>query len=377
MLNKSLPAILFVVMVALAACAGNKPMEASVAFGDHYVLGPQVVVENLTVWPVYTDQPLDIGEFRTLREAAEKGDAVIREIGGTGGRQLEQTLNTALEQRAAQTETGAEVGRLVIENKGKLPILVCAGTIVKGGNQDRQIGQDFVVAAGTTVPVESFCVEQGRWSGMQEGKATNGQFGVTNYSAPVSVRASAQYAKNQAEVWRNVQKINDIRGTDGHGTSLNNATEKSDEQARDTEERLAKAVRVHFGKIGAKGGRLVGFAYAINGKPVSVRTFAHNRVFETQFGAFVQGMCMEAEVDQRAAKDSSWKRADARDVVAMVKGIEGGEAQETPTSAANVNAVVNGKAGYRNFCFIEAERTNAKGEKVKQRVALTKDWTRR
>ena len=136
-------------------------------------------------------------------------------------------------------------------------------------------------------------------------------------------------------------------------------------------------MRGHFEKIDAKGGRLVGFAYAINGKPVSVRTFAHNRVFETQFDAFVRGMCMEAEVDQRAAKDASWKRADGRDVVAMVKGIESGQAHETQTTAANFNAVVNGKAGYRNFCIIEQERTNAKGEKVKQKVALTKDWTRR
>ncbi len=362
-----LPALLLLA----TACAGNKPIEASMAFGDHYALGPEVAVENLTVWPVYSDQPLDIGEFRTLREAEEKGEAVIREIGGAGAQQIAQV------QVRGNDAGGAEVGRLVIENKGSLPILVCAGTIVKGGNQDRQIGQDFVVKAGTTVPVDSFCVERGRWNGQREGKSTNGRFKVSQYMAPSSVRASGQYDKDQGEVWKNVKQINDVRGTQGLGTSLNNATDKSDKQARETESRLAQAVRAHFAKIGPKEGQLVGFAYAINGQPVSVRTFAHNRVFSGQFEAFVHAMCMEAELDQRGSDNKTWKPSDGRDVVNMIQQIESADAQETATSGANYNAVANSKNGYRNFCLIVQERTNSKGEVVKQKVALTKDWTRK
>ena len=366
-----LPALLL-----LAACAGNKPIEASMAFGDHYALGPEVAVENLTVWPVYSDQPLDIGEFRTLREAEESGEAIIREIGGAGAQQIANATPSDVV-LGLGFNSGAEVGRLVIENKGSLPILVCAGTIVKGGNQDRQIGQDFVVKAGTTVSVDSFCVEQGRWNGQREGKATNGRFKVSLYMAPSSVRASGQYGKDQSEVWKNVQQINDVRGTEGLGTSLNNATDKSDKQARETESRLAQAVRAHFAKIGPKGGQLVGFAYAINGKPVSVRTFAHNRVFSGQFDAFVHAMCMEAELDQRGSKDKAWKPSDGRDVVNMIQQIESADAQETATSGANYNSVANSKNGYRNFCLIVQERTNSKGETVTQKVALTKDWTRK
>jgi len=364
-----LPALLLLA----TACAGNKPIEASMAFGDHYALGPEVAVENLTVWPVYSDQPLDIGEFRTLREAEESGEAIIRELGGAGGAQQVAQVQV----RGNDNSAGAEVGRLVIENKGSLPILVCAGTIVKGGNQDRQIGQDFVVKAGTTVPVDSFCVEQGRWNGQRDGKATQGRFKVSQYMAPSSVRASGQYRKDQGEVWKNVQQINDVRGTEGLGTSLNNATDKSDKTARETESRLAQAVRAHFAKIGPKGGQLVGFAYAINGKPVSVRTFAHNRVFSGQFDAFVHVMCMEAELDQRATKNKTWKSSDGRDVVTMIEQIESADVEETATSGANYNAVANSKNGYRNFCLIEQERTNSKGEKIKQKVALTKDWTRK
>ena len=91
-------------------------------------------------------------------------------------------------------------GRLVIENKGSVAILVCAGTIVKGGKQDRQIGQDFVVQAETTVNVESFCVEQGRWNAVREGKQTDGKFQVMNFVTPSSVREPAQYSKNQNKI---------------------------------------------------------------------------------------------------------------------------------------------------------------------------------
>src|SRR5439155_384601 len=70
----------------------------------------------------------------------------------------------------------ARVNPLVIENPGKLPLLVLAGTVVRGGKQDRQIGADFVIEAGKTVPVDAFCVEHGRWDATRDGVATGGRF---------------------------------------------------------------------------------------------------------------------------------------------------------------------------------------------------------
>ena len=74
----------------------------------------------------------------------------------------------------------ATVNQLVIASTADLPILVTAGTILKGGKQDRQLGQDLLVAAGATVPVDAFCVERGRWNGVREGQSTDGVFEVPN-----------------------------------------------------------------------------------------------------------------------------------------------------------------------------------------------------
>jgi ARG and Rhodanese-Phosphatase-superfamily-associated Protein domain len=62
-------------------------------------------------------------------------------------------------------ETGA-VSELAIENTAAdAEVFVQAGDIVQGGDQDRTIARDLVLAAASgRLPLPSFCVEQGRWS---------------------------------------------------------------------------------------------------------------------------------------------------------------------------------------------------------------------
>src|SRR5262245_40634645 len=103
-------------------------------------IGKPVAVENLTLFPVHGEQEAHPIELTTLDAALAAGDAEVREL------------------------NDGEVRRLSIENKGKRAIYVLAGTVVKGGNQDRQIGQDVVIEQGTKVAVDAFCVEQGRWA---------------------------------------------------------------------------------------------------------------------------------------------------------------------------------------------------------------------
>ena len=350
-----IPAPLFLFLVCLiVAVSLGAPAESRTALVGPYSLGAPVTVGNLTVWPVHTNEPLAIGEFLTLQEA-EKADVVrIEEIGGGAG---EGQQRRGLQQLGGD---GAEVGRLVVVNGGKLPILVCAGTVVIGGKQDRQIGKDFVIPAGQRVIVDSFCVEQGRWNATRGGEATAGKFKVAGYIAPEGVRKGGQYIGDQSEVWRKVAVVNGKRKTAGHGTSLANATEKADEAARAADAEMAKRVRAHFAKRKA-----VGFAYAINGKPVTVRAFAHERVFASQFELFLPAMCIEAQL-----AGTPQKRVEARaaDVVAMVAELQKAAEVEQKTSGANINGLAKGARGYRANCYILDG---------KKKVAVTRDWTRK
>jgi len=357
-----IPGTLFLVLaLAIIAVCGSAFAEKTTPLDGPYSLGTPVTIGNLTVWPVYSKEKLDIGEFKTLQEAERAGVVVIREIGGgVGGQQRADQTRQLIGRQQVRGGGNAEVGRLVIINNGKLSILVCAGTVVVGGKQDRQIGKDFVIPAGKQVMVDSFCVEQGRWTATRGGKATDGRFRVAGYIAPEGVRKGGQYIGDQQEVWRNVAEVNGKRKTDKHGSSLAMASEKADKQSRERDARMAKTIQAYF-----EGSPAIGFAYAVNGVPVTVRTFAHRRVFQSQFGLFVPAMCMEAQL---AADAKDKKPARTEDVVSFVAELQKAAETEAKTAGANINGVAKNKRGYRGTCYIIDG---------KKKVAVTKDWTRK
>jgi hypothetical protein len=60
-------------------------------------------------------------------------------------------------------------------------VFVQSGDIVKGGKQDRTRPYDTLVpAAAGQIPIESFCVEQGRWS--KRGDESSSYFGCSPFS---------------------------------------------------------------------------------------------------------------------------------------------------------------------------------------------------
>jgi hypothetical protein len=353
----------FLAGVVLFAACGSSPEGATKALAridDNHYLGAEVTAENLTVWPIYTDRALNIGEFLTLEEAQARSLAEVREVGGQTVQQESQAVQQEGQVLEQACEGSATVGRLVIENKGDFPILVVAGTLLKGGKQDRQIGQDFVVQARSETIVDAFCVEQGRWS-YQESTVN---FGVTNFVASKGVRVGGQYLEDQGEVWKNVKAMNTARSMI-EGTSLHNAAFHADPRMREVEDRLRKQVKAHFAGLEKKP---VGFAYAINGKPVTVRTFAHPRICADQLEGFVNTMCMEAQVAGKEVKEAA-KAATAEDVVALVQSIDAATEELKATRAANTNGYRNTETGYGATCYFELEGT--------RRVALTRDWTAR
>src|ERR1700738_3739374 len=67
---------------------------------------------------------------------------------------------------------------------------------VSGGNQDRIIGKDLIVPAGSEpLPLDVFCVEHGRWMG------SSSQFTAAKTIVHPSVREQAAVDQKQTEVW--------------------------------------------------------------------------------------------------------------------------------------------------------------------------------
>lgn len=375
-------------LLVLVVVGCHRGSDAVARLDEHHMLSSPITVGNLTVWPVLTDRPLDLGEFLTLDEALAKGAAEVREVGAPGGQvhaegvQVEEPVRVtpedpALQQEAAQTleqtlrqcqtiEGSAMVNTLVIENKGDLPILVCAGTVVKGGNQDRQIGQDFVLKAKSTTPVDAFCVEHGRWTSDRLGEETGGKFQVLDGMATAKVRAKGQYEKDQSGVWQEVATLGNItsafttNGAVRESTSYAVAFDANAAASAEDLKRCEDAVK----KLFAAHKDAVGFAYAINGKPVAVRTFAHPRLLGKQLDDFVRGMATEALLAKAGGPS---KEARAEDVVALVKRISAADETVKDTHGLNRNGLRQNEVGYNGTCYV--------ADKEGKPAALTQDWT--
>jgi len=337
---------------AQPAAAGAAPAEAApgaatpgapLAAADDHEIGAAKAFGNLTVLAVTSKSQEDIGPITSLEDALAKKTATVHEIGAGDG--------------DGAAGGGAQVNSLVIENHGSVPLYVLAGTIVKGGRQDRQIGDDFIVGANQTVPVDAFCVEHGRWTTNRDGVATAGQFGVVGVLTDSHVRAAGQYQRSQGEVWSKVAEVNAANKKEASSGTLM-ATVGSEDIVR---ERAALAEKVQgYLKSVAPSESVVGFAYAVDGNVRSVRWFANHKVFELFRSTLVNTAAMDA-ITANAVTVASGKPAAPSPPVApasvskFVKDIQDSKLQEErSTPALNVNDVRQSGAGYGSSTMLKA-----------------------
>ena len=298
-------------------------------------LGSAIRAENATVWPVYSRRPADkVGpDLVPLADAQDQGWAVVRE----------------------ELEAGGTVNELVIENRGKRPILVLAGTLVKGGKQDRQIGQDFVVAPGKTVPVAAFCVEHGRWTTQREGVATGGLFKAQKALATQAVRGSGQYNGQQQQVWDNVAKENASAGKAPASGTLMATMDDGDPDSVARRARLSKRLSERFAALAGDDPAPIGLAYAIDGKVREVRTFSHPVLFQRLVETLINTVVVEADLAQRVAKAAKRppyeKVADRQAVVDLVRHAVEAQSETLRPKAGNVLGVRRAKDAWNSDCF--------------------------
>lgn len=284
------------------SASGGGPIEATgPSLGKGIWVGPGVLVENLTVFAVYAKEPRDIGDFTTIEKAMAAGTAEIREVGATTDGAPAIRDDAPPVQRSAEDveRPAARVNTLVIENRDELPILILAGTMVKGGKQDRQIGEDVVVPAGKTIDISAFCVEQGRWNGTREGKDTGGKFVPQKVLATGKVRAAGQHDKDQSEVWKQVASANSAHDKkSASGTFMASVDDEDLVKRRASLAAAAQAVLVHA----PNQAHLVGLAYAVDGEVRGVRWFAGPKLFSLFQATLLETAAFEAITLQAEAR---------------------------------------------------------------------------
>jgi hypothetical protein len=197
---------------------------------------------------------------------------------------------------------------LEIENLSKdRDLFIQAGDVVKGGKQDRTLPYDTVVpAVSGRVPVNSFCVEQGRWS------VRSGESGRIFLGSPFSLSTNdlkqAAYASSkasQAAVWQNVA------GTQSRLEQKLGATVRSGDSATSLQltlesPALSDALKPYLdGLRPIPEGRAdaIGVVVAVDGRMVSADVYASPALFRKLWPKLLQGSAIEAILGDGKATD--------------------------------------------------------------------------
>lgn len=174
---------LIVFSIALVAAMTGQRKAASQtqtpAVAEYAVSGPYTH-KNLTIFLLHGSTQSQSRAPLTLQEALKRKLVVVRETG--------------------------DVNRLTIQNRSNQDIFVQAGDIVKGGQQDRVLALDLIVPPRSgRIPIDAFCVEQGRWS--RRGDEAVTAFSASNNAlASKDLKIAAKAKASQSEVWANVGK---------------------------------------------------------------------------------------------------------------------------------------------------------------------------
>jgi len=221
---------------------GNLKIKRAIAYANTEERSPEQFdlsfsYENLRLFPIiagdaFIEQHKDLGKFTLLKDAIEQNKIIITE---TGARNLanaevvpiETVVDTTTQefngdqvilqqpisnqhiqelnvnQINISGSVGGNVNTLFAQNKSSDTIFIMAGEVVKGGKQDRVIGQDVVLAPGEGVDLSAFCVEKSRWTTKNNNR---GEFTGYYTVSSMDIRKSVTEDKNQAEVWRKVDE---------------------------------------------------------------------------------------------------------------------------------------------------------------------------
>jgi hypothetical protein len=277
-------------LALLLACNGSPAPTAE--GGGGLVVGAPATHENLSVYPIRRPGATPSSNYLTLEEGLAAGSIVVTDK--------------------------RDVNELLIENKSDRPVLVAAGDVVRGGQQDRSIANDFIIPPRSApMPLSAFCVEHGRWTkrGAEDAAVfTNSSAGQLNSK---ELKLAARLEKNQQKVWDEVAKGN--AGTAGNVPIIGGLPASGSLELVQGDENVKKAVDAYVAKLEPSGGAAdaVGFAFCVNGEISTAEIFGDPAIFARQWPKLLRAAAAEALA--KKPKTAIPNRVTAQDVLAFVQ----------------------------------------------------------
>lgn len=331
------------------------------------------------------------GEARQLSgPVAHENLAIYFIKGPSQGGAVPLSLDEGLEKASVKVHETQTVSELEIENTGDEAVLVHAGDIVKGGQQDRVLTVTILVPPKSgRVPIASYCVERGRWSargnedvaafesskafmpslegkramrlgqkyetaavaasapaasGLPDGRSADGappdadRLNSMLNSLPVAGQHTASPAPAvpdaQGEVWRNVSRMQSALGMSLSSNVAAEASPTSLQLALENE-KLAKAQAAYVDALkplGEAGTDVIGLVIAVNGEIKSADIYPSNALFRKFWLKHLNASATEAIARRDDPKPAA--APSKADVDAFLKDADDGKKHEQALSDA-------------------------------------------
>src|SRR5688572_27605336 len=207
------------------------------------------------------------------------------------------TLEQAIKADWAFVHETGDVNELTIENRSeKLEVFVQAGDIVKGGQQDRVLGVDLIIPAKSgRIPIDSFCVEQGRWT--NRGSERRDRFNAsTDYAPSKEMKLATRTVKSQGKVWEEVSKSQEklnVATSSNTASSVSNSSLQLTLENDQVREDSIEFVKALSGIIDGKTD-VIGFLFTINHDINSSEIYGSSGLFQKLWPKLLKAAAIEA-----------------------------------------------------------------------------------
>lgn len=281
-------------VIVLVALLGFRALAAADSNGPQ-ISGPYIH-DNLSVFLIHGASASPTKHYVTLKDAMEAKQVIVHE-----------TQN---------------VNNLAIENVSGDTVFIQGGDIVKGGQQDRTLTNDFFLPAKSgKLSIAAFCVEQGRWTQRAGEPAKN--FSVSSMMAPKAVKEKVTAGGTQQQVWSEVASVQaSVAAATGSGIGL---ASRSSLQLTLEDKKVGEKTSGYLKALSnaAKGPDLVGVVFAINGELNSGDMYSSHELFTTMWPKLLNSSAFEAV---RSRKDRPVAASPSVEAVAAFLNIgEGGQ----------------------------------------------------
>lgn len=218
------------------------------------------------------------------------------------------TLQEALAEHKMIVYETQSVNELAIANvSSDEDVFIGSGDIVKGGQQDRTLKDDYILPAKSgKVSISAFCVEHGRWTRRGEESVTVFN-GSNDMVATKELKMAVRAKSNQSEVWNQVAQAQGklslatgARAQSAASPTSFQMTLETPAVQRSTESYIHALAHVIDGQAD-----VVGYAFAINGRMNSAEVYASHDLFIRLWPKLLKATAVEAVSEPQAGRHSA------------------------------------------------------------------------